>query len=115
MTSASEFQDNMFVDISVTIASSGTTPAGGVRSWGLTPIGILFPSAMTSTSLTFTTDNGSGTQKTVNGLSMSITADNFVPFSSAWKGVQLGDLWKPVCDSAEGAERTLIIRCRKVG
>lgn len=113
MPEASQFQTT-FVDIEVTIPQDAATPASGVQTYGLTPIGLLFPAAMTGDTLTFTTNNGSGTYKVVNGLSLSITVDNLVCFSSAWDAVKLGDDWKPVSNGSEAAARTVIVRCRAV-
>lgn len=103
-----------FVDIAVTIPSGASTPTSGVATFGLTPIGIIFPAAMTGANLSFTTNNGSGTYVTVNSLTMAVTVSNLVPFGSTFAGMQLGDDWKPVSDGTEGADRALIVRCRRV-
>lgn len=114
-----------FYDKTVTIASSGTTSAavdtGLLSTHSKTQlVGISFPSAMTSTAMTFTaasTEAGTYTTlKEVSGgstYSITVTASSRIPFDH--RVFVCAPFIKCVGGSAEGAERTLTLHFREVG
>lgn len=91
--------------------ANGATTSGEVFVGGLVPVAIYTPT-MTGTAITFQRDDGDGTFATVNGVSLTVAAGEWVPLTDAWEGMQLGHNFKMVSGSTEGGERTLKVAMR---
>lgn len=96
--------------VTATIAAEGTT-SGAVVVQG-TPIGVLFPAALTGTAISFTVNDGAGTYKAVSGLSVTAVASNWVKIAPT-DGVILND-FKIVSNGTEAAARDFKLMVRQV-
>lgn len=102
------------VYIDTTIASSGTD-SQAIDLFGMNMVGILFPSEMTGTSMTFKASVDGSNYYTCydsagSAVSLTVTADGYVLLTpSDFAGVRYIKL---VSGSSEGAERTIKVIMR---
>ena len=97
--------------------SSGNTESDEIDLLGQTICGISFPSALTSTAMTFSVSNGGGTFNAMadgagTDVSKTIAASKYIVLNpSDFAGV---DKLKLVAGSAEGADRSIIVHLREI-
>jgi len=89
------------------VIANGATASDGMRLSGDNLIGISFPAAMTSATMTVETSMDGVTWKALAGVTLSVTANE--SYNIAVGTVQGWPFVRLIAASAEGAERTLTV------